>query len=105
MLYYTLNSNLKKEDLKKSQKKELIEFIKKINSKKTDENYQIKKAVILLITEHYSATGNEFDLACIKLPYDLEQSEDSVKIDIDLLPIPLRWILYKFLYMKVKNAS
>lgn len=89
-LYHTLNKKLKKRDLSAEERKELIGGLSRL---KEDE----KNPVIMLIVEHSKiADGTVFDSANIVLPYGVEQKGKNVVISLDKLPIPLKWILWKF---------
>lgn len=92
-LYHTLDKNLKKSDLSSSQKEELL---KKLSDASTSD--ETKKAVIMLIVEHAKiADGVQVDMENFILPYSAEQRGKDVQIDLEKLPIPLRWILWKFM--------
>lgn len=90
-LYHTLDKNLKKSDLSAVQKKALLE---KLSNATNDE----KSALIMLIAEH-SKVADEvpIDPENFNLPYGVQQIGKDVHIDLENLPIPLRWILWKFM--------
>lgn len=88
-LYYTLCANLSDDDLTAAQKKSLC---KKIAAMDDDR----KKAIILLITEHAIINDEYKPSKKTKLPYGGQQFDTNFSIDIDALPIHLRWILWKF---------
>jgi len=89
-LYHTLNKNLKKNDMSKSETEKLK---KKIATLDEDS----KKAVILLIVEHARVVDNfEIDVEKPALPYGLKQRQENLEINMDKLPQDIKWILWKF---------
>lgn len=93
-LYHTLNKNLKNTDLSASQKKVLLEKLSdpQILSEET------KKAIIMLVIEHAkTADGMKIDSENFSLPYNVKQIGKDVHIDIENLPVALKWILWKFM--------
>ena len=90
-LYHTLDKNLKKSDLNATQKKALLE-------KLSETNDDTKKALIMLIVEHSKIADDvQVDPENFILPYNVKQHGKDVHIDLENLPIPLRWILWKFM--------
>ena len=91
-LYYTLNKNLKETPLQAKEKKQMVQAVSSMSSEQ-------HKAFFLLMCEHQNATG-ELDMKTPTLPYGCKQVGDDVKISTTTLtkkiPIPLQWILYKF---------
>lgn len=92
-LYYTLNKNLKKTDLTEDQRDRLLTTF---SGSLSDE--ETRKAVIMLIVEHAKAADNiPIDIENFTLPYDIEQRGKDVRIDLEKLPVPLKWVLWKFM--------
>ena len=90
-LYHTLDKNLKKSDLTAIQKKALLE-------KLVETNEDTKKALVMIIVEHSKVADDvQVDPENFILPYDIKQNGKDVHIDLENLPIPLRWILWKFM--------
>jgi hypothetical protein len=92
-LYYTFNKNIPTKDLSSSQKKTFLSKVKSLD----DES---KRVLISLILEH--ATFNEMEIKN-KLPFGCKTKQDTVTIDLDKLPLELRWILFKFLNVVDKD--
>jgi len=90
-LYYTLNKNLKKTEMKPSEKKKLKEKIENLDD-------DSKKAIILLLVEHARATEDfTVNIEKIRLPFGLKQKGKDVEINFEKLPNDLKHILFKFL--------
>lgn len=90
-LYHTLNKNLKKNDMNKTEKDKLK---KKLGSLKDDSS---KKAVILLIVEHARCVDDFYiDIEKPTLPYGMKQRQENLEINMDKLPETLKWVLWKF---------
>jgi hypothetical protein len=72
-------------DLSHDQKEELIKKIKTFD--------EVGHEIIYILMRMY-----ERDTAgCMNdLPYDSKLSSKELKIDVDLLPIQLKWMIYKF---------
>lgn len=90
-LYQTLKTNIPSKDLTSHQKDQLLQRLSNLT-------YQQKEAVFLLICEHAkqnvegaSKTENNYTI-----PYEGRQKDNDIILDMDKLPISLRWILYKF---------
>jgi len=94
-VYYTLNVNIPKKDLSAAKKRDLLERIERLETEQ-------REAVFLLICEHYKSESG-LDLDGLTLPYDGEKKKKGVEFDLDKLPIPLRWILYKFTLIVIKS--
>jgi len=91
-LYHTLNKNLKTTDLSASQKKALTGKLSN-----SEMSLETKKAIIMLITEHAkTADGMHIDSENFSPPYNVKQLGKDVHIDLEELPVPLKWILWKF---------
>ena len=90
-LYQTFNANLPKTDLSIEQKTSL--------SKYTDALYDHQKiAFIRLIIEHARISGEKVD--SVSPPYTSTlKHTDKIEFDMNLFPIPLKWILWKFFEM------
>lgn len=85
-----VTSSLSKKDLSVAQKKELLQKLSTLTRDQTD-------AVFMLIVEHSRRYGNfEYNPTDIHLPYGLEQKAKTITFDLKKLPIPLRWILWRF---------
>lgn len=89
-LYYTLNSNLKKKDLTKEQKNELIDSLSILSKEE-------KEAFFMLLHEHAIVTDKNFTAKSI--PYDGKDDEHGISFNLSKIPIPLRHILFKFVTM------
>ena len=90
-LYQTFAaSDVPKNDLSMAEKKVLHE---KFSTLVTDQ----AEAVFMLICEH-ARVNNDFDYdpQNVVLPYSLKQDEANVVIDLENLPMKLRWILWRF---------
>ena len=94
-LYYTLNSTSDKNELSKSQLKQLEERLNSLDQRQTE-------AVLMLIVEHSRVHPEdgvaplEENLKDIKLPYGGEQVEGNVHFPFEQIPIALQRILWKF---------
>lgn len=92
LLYYTLNKDINSIDLTIGQKTSLLSFLR---SKTLSEDK--KKAIILLICEHARfVDGHDFDPDNFILPYDIYEDKSGLHCDIDLMPVELKRVLYKF---------
>jgi hypothetical protein len=90
-LYQTLNKNLPKQDLKAAQKSHIIERISNLKERETE-------AIIMLVCEHARIQENfSYDPENIILPYEGSFDKKTVTFDLKKMPIPLRWIIFKFL--------
>jgi hypothetical protein len=91
-VYYTLNASLpnRDKDLTDTQKRELIQRLAELDDTS-------KRVVVVLIAEH-AKIHDEYvvDPETPTLPYGIEQRNSDVRIDLEKLPIALRWILWKF---------
>lgn len=85
-LYYTLNCNIVEKDLTSKQKKLITS---KINSITPEQ----KKAIFLLICEHYKNIHGNVD----QIPYEGVQEKIGVTFDLDKFPPQLKHIIYKFI--------
>ena len=91
-LYHTLDKNLKKSDLTATQKKDLLKKPSNI------ENDETRKAVLMLIVEHSKIVDDvRISPENFILPYNISQNKKDIYIDLENLPIPLRWIIWKFM--------
>lgn len=93
-LYYTLNNNLPRKDLSQKAKDDLTNAIASLDDAKTE-------AVFLLICEHHYKKKGTIDKT--KLPYFTIQKKQGVSVEMDKLPVELKWILYKFVGFIVKT--
>lgn len=90
-LYQTLNKNLPKQDLKAAQKSHIIERISNLTERESE-------AVVMLVCEHVRIHENfSYDPENIILPYESSFDKNTVTFDLKKMPIPLRWIIFKFL--------
>ena len=85
-LYHTLNSNLKKGDISKKEKSELL-------AKASSLDLDGSKAFIKLIFAH---SKQENDGVLQDIPYCIEQQGNDVDFNLTKIPIQLRRILLKF---------
>lgn len=89
-LYSTLNVNIKKKDMPRTKK---IELVGKLN-KMTKTQHE---AVLMLICEHARCVENySFSKPNFSLPYKASIVKQDAKFDLESLPPELKWILYKF---------
>jgi hypothetical protein len=90
-LYQTFASHEEKEDLTIDEKLEVKESIKSMTIEQ-------KKAVLFLIIEHAKIEdGYIYSSEDFSLPYGLVQYNlNNVHFELDSLPIPLKWVLFKF---------
>jgi hypothetical protein len=98
-LYHTLNKNLESKKFTAAQTTALSNRISQLE--KTED----KKAVIMLIAEHYRHTEGVDITLNSDLPYGLSQSGDNVNIPVNTLPNELKWILHKFLSITSGETS
>lgn len=95
-LYHTLNKKLKKSDLTAEQKKTLLKKLTDVEKEDT------MVAIVMLIMEHSKeADDMQIDPEKFVLPYGVKQAGKDINIDLENLPIPLRWILWKFMNIKM----
>jgi hypothetical protein len=95
-LYHTLNKNLKTTDLSSAQKTKLL-------AKLSDLDLDKKRAIIMLIIEHAKVSdGVVVKPENFSLPYDVKQVDKDVCIDLENLPISLKWIIWKFIELPSK---
>lgn len=89
-LYQTFSSDMPDDDLNYEDKLYLKESIKTMT---VDQ----KKAIFLLIIEHARLT-EQFNFVPDNLvyPYGINQLGNNIEFNLDLLPIKLKWILFKF---------
>lgn len=99
-LYFSLNKNIQNIDLKKNEKKELIDMLPSLD-------LQTKEAFFLLIYEHMIETKKDEEQIekDYKLPYEGIGENNSVTFNLSKFPIELRRILYKFIKIVQKNES
>ena len=90
-LYQTLNKNIPKQDLKAAQKTHILEKIITLSPRETE-------AVVMLVCEHARIQEDFiYDPEDIALPYDGSFDKKTATFDLKKMPIPLRWIIWKFL--------
>ena len=90
-LYYTLNKSINEKDLSVIQTNKLLEFLNDLN----EEN---KKVILMLIVE-FARVEVKYDIKKITeniFPFDGKQIKNNMKFDLEILPIKLKWILWKF---------
>jgi hypothetical protein len=98
-LYSTLNVNIKKKDLTKTRKAELVKRVKKM----TKLEYE---AVLMLICEHARCVeGHVFGKRDIKLPYHGTTVNKNTVFDLEKLPNELKWILWQFVCVLNEQES
>ena len=92
-LYQTFNCNIPKTDIKKIDKINILNAVKKLN-------YESSEMFFLLIYEHY-IRNNEVREVKVLTPYGSKYSKEEKTITFNLssFPIPLRHILMKFINM------
>jgi hypothetical protein len=89
-LYYTLNRDIPKKGMTKTQENKLKE---KLDA--TDANSQ--RAIIMLMAEHSKVVDQvSFDVQDITLPYGSVQQDKDFVFDLENIPRELKWILWKF---------
>lgn len=86
-LYETLNKNILEIDLTTEEKIQLIDGTLTLQEAQ-------KTAFIRLMIEYSRLNDDNINIK--KIPYCTEIATDKLEIDIDKLPIKLRWILWKF---------
>jgi len=84
-LYHTLNTNLRKSDISKTDKMKILDVVKDMNEEELE-------AFFMLIHEHYVYENNDE----IDLPYGCQQTNEGININMTKIPIKLRRILLKF---------
>lgn len=90
MLYHTLNKNLKTTPMSKAESE-------KLKKKLSGLNEESKRAIILLIIEHSRVVDDfSINIEKLKLPYGMKQKNSDIEINMDKLPQPLKWVLWKF---------
>ena len=101
-LYFSLNKNIQNIDLKKNEKKELIDILPSLD-------IQTKEAFFLLIYQHMIETQqNQINSTVSEepiIPYEGIEENNSIIFNLGKLPIELRRILYKFVKIVQKNES
>lgn len=119
-LYHTLNKQIPKKDLTLKNKKDLLTFIEKVQSSslifKNDSSInheEIAQNMLMLILEHAKYEGEwMYDMNTPDiLPYNCKisksdvqkDSKEYVEFDLDGLPQKLKWILFKFKNLILKE--
>ena len=97
-LYQTLNKNIPRKDITSTQKTLILEKLNKLTIDQIE-------AVVMLVCEH-GRVHNDFDYdpENVNLPYEGVHSKNSVTFDLKKIPIPLRWILLKFIEVINKSS-
>lgn len=91
-LYQTLTKQrTPKKDLSAEQKKELQRQLSELDDPKAI------RAAMTLIIEHAKITEESMP------PYQLEDTDEGIEIDIKNIPRELRWILWKFVAIVAKK--
>ena len=93
-LYYTLNINLRKKDLTKSEKTCLLTIIDQFDQ-------QEREMFFMIVHEHHVVNGGKERT----IPYEGVQMDNGVEYNLTKLPIPLRHILFKFGKMVEKRKK
>ena len=84
-LFNNLKSSASQIDLTISQKDEFVKNVKQLD----DLGHEIMYILIRMFEKELTGKMSE-------LPFDSKISTKELKLDVDNLPIPLRWMLLKF---------
>lgn len=101
-LYHTLNQNIAKKDLKRTEKEELKDVISSFSTQESQALYNL----IIEDRAHSQQDHDSQDHASKELPYGgVRLSQKSVEFDLADFPIRLRRIMYKFAKIVQKNEQ
>jgi hypothetical protein len=102
-LYSTLKNKIKQNQTgvpDENEKNEIVSKTVKLLKSKNEQTAFNDQEMLYALIKAYSIDTDHLD---IDLPYDIKITKLGLKIDIDLLPTQLQWILLYFLRQVTEN--
>jgi hypothetical protein len=96
-LYDNLSKKLSKRDLFTKQKKEFINLVQELDN----EGYELMYTLIKI----HSVQNPTYSINNYNIPYNGKCVQKDIIFDLDLLPIPLKRILFKFVKIHIKKMK